>query len=192
MREVLIRLSFEMLAVKHPSRGFSVPSLTLAEIEDLTTVRIHNDTFALRMAIMRGGLEWESRIIATHHVLSRTPRRTADDPQHTNEDWARAHAAFHTSLIAGAGIPLLEELSRKLLVSTELYRRLSAPSDAATLRPISGEHTHILEAVLDRDATRATELLIQHYQRSLAVIVASSIAGPADGEADDNTEVGAS
>ena len=95
MREVLIRLSFEMLAVKHPSRGFSVPSLTLAEIEDLTTVRIHNDTFALRMAIMRGGLEWESRIIATHHVLSRTPRRTADDPQHTNEDWARAHAAFH-------------------------------------------------------------------------------------------------
>lgn len=173
VREVLVRLGAERLAVSEPAKGFSVPALTTTDLEDLTMVRIHTDTLALRLSIERGDLDWETDVMGRHHVLAKTERRSSDDPLHIRDEWSVAHREFHASLVAGSRVPLLIDLSRTLFDSTELYRRWSAPSPAALKRDVPHEHELILEAVLDRDAERATELLTQHYNRSLEVMLAS-------------------
>lgn len=173
IREVLVRLGAERLAVSEPSKGFSVPSLTTSDLQDLTMVRIHIDTLALRLSIERGDLDWETDVMAKHHVLARTERRSSDDPLHIRDEWSTAHRDFHASLAAGSRVPILIDLSRTLFESTELYRRWSAPAPAALKRDVPHEHALILDAVLDRDADRASKLLTEHYNHSLEVMLSA-------------------
>lgn len=173
IREVLVRLGAERLAVSEPTKGFSVPALTPTDLEALTKVRIHTDTLALRIAIERADIEWETDVMGKHHVLARTERRSSDDPLHIRNEWSEAHREYHASLVAGSRVPLLIDLSRTLFDSTELYRRWSAPSPAALQRDVPHEHAEILDAVLQHDADRAAELLTVHYNRSLEVMLAS-------------------
>ncbi len=182
IREVLVRLAAERLAVTTPAKGFSVPALTATDLEDLTMVRTHNDALALRLAIERATLEWESDIMAKHHVLARTERRSDDDPLHIRDEWSAAHREFHAALVAGCRVPLLLDLSRTLFDSTELYRRWSAPSPAALKRDVPHEHALILEAALDRDADKAVELLTEHYDQSLRVMLAAGFVDLPTGE----------
>lgn len=183
VREVLVRLGAEHLVVSMPARGFAVPSLTHKEITDLTLVRTHNDTLALRLAIERGGMEWETEVISHHHILAKTPRRSSDDPLHIRDEWSLAHGGFHAALVSGSGIPLLIDLSRTLFDSTELYRRWSAPSPAALKRDVPHEHELIMEAALDRDVDRACTLLSDHYSQSLQVMLAAGFVSDTDPDA---------
>ncbi len=178
IREVLVRLGAERLAVSEPAKGFSVPGLTVTDIEDLTMVRIHNDTLALRLSIERGGIDWETDLMTRHHILSRTDRRSPEDPLHIRDEWSSAHRDFHATLVAGSGVPLLIDLSRTLFDSTELYRRWAAPSPAALKRDVPHEHDLIMRAALDRDADAATRLLTEHYQHSLEVMLAAGFVTP--------------
>ncbi|GAB3158245.1 GntR family transcriptional regulator [Micromonospora sonneratiae] len=182
IREALVRLTNEKLVVARPNQGFFVPSLSLSELEDLTRVRMHCDTLALELAIERGSLAWETSIVTAHHVLARTPRRSPEDPEHTTEAWSRAHRAFHLTLIEACQVPMLLTIAATAFDSTELYRRWSAPSPAASSRCVDEEHTQILEATLQRDADKATALLREHYERSLQVMLASGLI-EADGSA---------
>lgn len=178
IREVLVRLGAERLAVSEPSKGFSVPALTSTDIEDLTLVRIHNDTLALRLSIERGGIDWETDLMTRHHVLSRTDRRSPDDPLHIRDEWSIAHREFHATLVAGSRVGLLIDLSKTLFDSTELYRRWAAPTPAALQRDVPHEHELIMRAALDRDPDAATRLLTEHYQRSLEVMLAAGFVIP--------------
>lgn len=181
VREVLVRLSAERLAVSNPARGFFVPSLTLDEIRDLTLVRTHNDCLALQLAIERGGIEWETEVITKHHILAKTERRSPEDPLHLRQEWSIMHRDFHAALVSGCKVPLLLDLSRTLFDSTELYRRWAAPTPASLKRNVPHEHALIMEAALDRDAAKATELLTAHYNQSLEVMLASGFVDiPAD------------
>ncbi|NLA65305.1 MAG: GntR family transcriptional regulator [Leucobacter sp.] len=173
VREVLVRLASEYLAVSKPSQGFFVPSLTLEELKDLTLVRVHNDTFALQLAIERGDINWETEVMTKHHVLARTMRRTHADPLHTRNEWSAAHREFHAALIVGSNVPMLLDLSRTLFDAGELYRRWAAPSPAALERDIEHEHDLIMQATLDRDTEAATALLASHYIQSLEVMLAA-------------------
>ncbi len=175
IREALVRLTQEKLVVARPNQGFFVPSLSLKELEDLTRVRTHCDTLALRLAIERGDLAWETSVLTAFHVLSRTPRRTPEDPEHTTEAWSRAHRAFHLALVEACGIPMLMTIAETAFDSTELYRRWSAPSPAASTRCVAQEHESILDATLQRNTEKATALLAEHYERSLQVMLASGL-----------------
>lgn len=171
VREVLVRLGAERLAVSIPSRGFSVPKLDVEEIKDLTLVRTHNDCLALRLAIERGDMSWETEVMTKHHILAKTARRSPDDPLHIRNEWSAAHKDFHWALVMGSNVPLLIDLSRTLFDSTELYRRWAAPLPAALKRDVPHEHSLIMEAALNRDAERATAELASHYQQSLDVML---------------------
>ncbi|WP_461638986.1 GntR family transcriptional regulator [Leucobacter sp. BZR 635] len=173
VREVLVRLAAERITVSQPAKGFSVPALTVDEIKDLTLVRTHNDSLALRLAIERGDIGWETEIVTKHHILARTARRSEDDPLHIRNEWSAAHSDFHAALVAGSGVAMLIDLSRTLFDSTELYRRWSAPTPAALKRDVPHEHELIMDAALDRNADLAVELLSAHYNQSLEVMLAA-------------------
>jgi len=175
VREALTRLAGERFVTVEPNRGFFVPKLSLDELRDLTEVRCRAETHALCLAIQRGDLSWESELIAAHHKLSRTPRRSEADPQHVADAWAEAHREFHNKLIEACRVPVLLELSRQLSDATELHRRWAAPSPAASHRDVEREHQDILSAILARDVDQASALLRDHYERTLQVVLDSGL-----------------
>ncbi len=177
VREALVRLGAERLVVSKPARGFFVPSLTLQEFKDLTLVRTTTDCLALELAIERGGIDWETDVMSKHHILSKTERRSPDDPLHLRNEWSIAHRDFHAALVSGSNVPVLIDLSRTLFDSTELYRRWAAPTQASFKRDVPHEHELIMKAVLARDPKEASTLLARHYQVSLEVILESGFLG---------------
>src|SRR6201982_4115719 len=73
IREALTRLTEQELLVATPQRGFRVRGLSIEDIAELPETRIQIESLALRLAIERGDLEWETGILAAHHRLDRTP-----------------------------------------------------------------------------------------------------------------------
>jgi len=175
IRDSLAKLASEKLVVARPNQGYFVLSLALGELEDLTRVRVHCDSLALELAIDRGDIAWETTVMTKHHILSRTTRRSVDDPNHTTEAWSSAHREFHLALIEACGVPLLLDVAAATFDSTELYRRWAAPSAAAGNRSIDVEHAEIMQAALARETAKAIGLLREHYERSLHIILDSGL-----------------
>src|ERR687896_813207 len=53
VREALTRLAGQKFVALEPNRGFFVPRLRLAELEDVTLFRSHVESLALRLSIER-------------------------------------------------------------------------------------------------------------------------------------------
>jgi len=174
IREALSRLTSEGLVVAKPQRGFRAAPISPQDLSDLTKVRIEIDSLCLRKAIEHGGVDWESRLVAAFHRLSRTPERAAGDPTRSSEEWATAHAEFHTALVEGCGSPWLMRLHNQLYDQSERYRRLSV-SLAPRRRNIGDEHQKILDAVLARDAGKAVKLLAQHLSATTAILMDANL-----------------
>jgi DNA-binding GntR family transcriptional regulator len=104
VREALTRLGERGLVVASPQRGFRVRELSVADIAELTELRVEIETVALRLAIDRGDIPWETGVITAFHILERTP--VAD------EEWAARHREFHHALIAGCNNLRLQEVVR--------------------------------------------------------------------------------
>jgi DNA-binding GntR family transcriptional regulator len=170
IREALSRLTSEGLVIAEPQRGFKAAPISPEDLTDLTKVRIEIDSLCLRKAIENGDVAWESRLVAAFHRLSRTPERAAGDPTRSSEEWAEAHAGFHTALVEGCDSPWLMRLHNQLYDQSERYRRLSV-SVAPKKRNIGDEHQKMLDAVLARDADRVVKLLARHLGATTAILL---------------------
>lgn len=178
VREALSRLTSEGLVVAEPQRGFRVAPISSEDLQDLTMVRIEIEALCLKRAVDVGNLAWESGIVAAYHSLSRTPDRAPSDQQRLNDDWSRAHAAFHRALVAACNSPCLLRLRELLYAQTERYRQLSVPL-AEIERDIDREHREIMEAVLARNADRAIALMTVHLKLTTNIVLAKPFSVPA-------------
>src|SRR4029077_14254146 len=97
IREALPRLTEQGLLVATPQCCFRVRDLSIEDIAELTESRIQIEALALRLAVERGDLQWETGIVAAHHRLERTPV-TRDDGT-VSEDWSGHHRDFHQALL---------------------------------------------------------------------------------------------
>jgi DNA-binding GntR family transcriptional regulator len=170
IREALSRLTSEGLVVAEPRRGFRAAPISASDLEDLTMVRIEVESLCLRRAIEIGDVDWEARLVAAFHRLSRTPERAPTDPGRSSEDWAEAHAAFHLALVDGCASPWLLRLHGQLYDQSERYRRLSV-SVARQARKIGDEHQAIMDAALARDGERAVGLLSAHMRETTSILL---------------------
>ena len=164
IQEALTRLTEQGLLVATPQRGFRVRELSVEDIADLTETRVQVESFALRLAIERGDLQWETGVLAAHHRLERTPVSTDDGT--VNEDWSVQHRDFHQSLLRGCNNRRLESIANSLRDSAELYRRWYWVLTDDHQRDIAAEHRQLKELALARDADRAIELLTEHITRA--------------------------
>src|ERR1035441_529118 len=73
LREALMRLASEDLVILENNKGFRVAPVSPEELLDITTVRCELEAIAVRMAVEKGDLRWESNIVALHHELTRLP-----------------------------------------------------------------------------------------------------------------------
>jgi len=175
VREALSRLAGERLVRALPQQGFAVVALSVDDLVDLTAVRSTIETAALQQAIERGGLDWETRLVAAHHQLARTPKVTADNPTGVSEAWMLAHNAFHEATMSGCGSPRLMEIISGLGESAAIYRFWSHKY-AHTRRDVAAEHLAIFEATLARDAELACRLHNEHIRRTADILVAAVAA----------------
>ncbi|HXU58146.1 MAG TPA: FCD domain-containing protein [Verrucomicrobiae bacterium] len=174
IREALSRLTSEGLVVAEPQRGFRAAPISPEDLSDLTRVRIEIEALCLRRAIALGDVDWEARLVAAFHRLSRTPERAPSDPVRSNDEWAAAHAAFHLALVEGCGSPWLLRLHSQLYDQSERYRRLSV-SLARQTRKIGDEHQAIMDAALGRDAEKAVALVTAHMTETTNILLTAKI-----------------
>ncbi|GHH87425.1 GntR family transcriptional regulator [Streptomyces sulfonofaciens] len=177
VREALTRLSEQRLVRSEPQLGFSVVPLDRAGLLDLTNVRVELETTALRWAVERADLSWETSVVAALYRLGRTPPHVKGDEDRLSDDWCAEHAAFHIALAAGCGSPLLMELRQGPYDAAEIYRRWARPA-ATQPRDVQGEHTAIAEAATTRNAELAVELLERHIRRTTEILLTSELMGP--------------
>ncbi|WP_029004905.1 GntR family transcriptional regulator [Azorhizobium doebereinerae] len=169
VREVLSRLTSERLVDAMPQRGFSVAPVSRHDLIDLTEVRIDIEARCLRRSIALGDFDWEARILATWHRLSRTG---ATPEGRAHPDWPRLHAQFHDDLVSACDSLWWLRLRDQLYVQAERYRRMLLPR-VRFERDIEIEHREIMNLVLARNADAACEALSAHLQLTTRLLLDS-------------------
>ena len=179
VREALSRLVADGLVRAHDQRGFRASPVSVADLRDVIRVRTEIESLALRDSIENGDTDWEARILAAHHMLSKA--RPFDNGQsgRVSDDWMLRHKAFHRELLSASTSPWLLRISAMLFDQTERYRRLLgyiAPHD----RGVDDEHREILEAFLAHDKSRATILIAHHFEATAASLIAKAATDLSD------------
>lgn len=164
-REALVRLVGDGLADRLPNRGFAVPLQSDQRWQDLAEARRTIEPATLRLAVERGDLDWEARVRAAHHRLSRTPP-LEPGTRRISPEWSAAHRDFHRTLLDGCGNDVLLESFDRLWLATELSRHWSAGRNPE--RDFEAEHRQLEEAALARDADTAAAVLERHLSLTAA------------------------
>ena len=172
VREALSRLTSDGLVQNTPQRGFVAAPVSVEDLRDLTNIRIEAEVRCLELAIERGDLSWEGRILSAYHQLSRTGLKSAEDNDTINTTWTELHAEFHDSLISACGSAWRLKFRDMMFLQAERYRRMAAPY-VFDHRDVDAEHKAIMEATLDRDAARACALLSRHFETTLEIVLKS-------------------
>lgn len=169
LREVLPRLVEQGLVTSEPQLGFRVITLSETDLLELTEARVLVETIVLQQAIEHGDVAWESRLVASHHTLTRTPS-TSDDGR-INDEWLKTHAALHRVLLEGSPNRRLRTVAENLRSAAELYRCWSRPQAREAKRDIAGEHKRIVDAALARERERAVAELTEHIVRTTTLLL---------------------
>lgn len=172
LREGLLRLASEGLVTAEGHRGFAASALTLEGILDVIQARQEIEASALKLAIIQGDEEWESGVVASYHVLSRTP--VPNNPADVQEfrQWEMRHRQFHTALLSACRSTWIMRFYNQLMDHSERFRwARHQESPTAEQRKTKStdhnlEHLDLMQAALDRDIPRAQELMRAHLQQT--------------------------
>jgi len=173
LREALSRLSSERLVTSSGQRGFKVAPITSDLIQDIFETRLVIERSALTRSIVEGKVDWETRVVASHHALSRIPLPASPGPD--AENWTTKHRSFHMALISACGSQWQTYLSGLLFDQAERFRIVRVKDILAQQddRDPAKEHQTIMQAALDRDIDAALQALEDHYNGTKKVALAA-------------------
>lgn len=164
LREALSRLAAENLVVAEGQRGFVVAPVSIADLNDLTDVRVLVEREALRLAIQKGDDRWEANILSTFHRMDKLQQRLGRE-YYLSEEWSAVHGEFHSSLVVACNSPNLLEIRKKLFERANRYRRMSSQF-RPQWREKDVEHKMIVDATLARDEEAALRLIERHIRET--------------------------
>jgi GntR family transcriptional regulator, carbon starvation induced regulator len=177
IREALSRLVTDGLVESEDQRGFCVAPVSRDELIDLTQTRVEIECLALRHAIERGNLDWESNLLSGFHRLSKTPPPTSPE---LHAAWAAVHRQFHEALVAGCDSPWTMRLCRLLYDKSERYRNLAEQHTEPRQRDTVTEHRELMDAAMGRDAVLAARLLSAHFWETAEITLKATFGGVRD------------
>jgi DNA-binding GntR family transcriptional regulator len=163
LREALCRLESEGLVVAEDQRGYRVTPVSADNLTEVIRLRCDLEAMAAREAMIHGDLAWEGRILAALHQLNRIKRSDGGDA--AREEWERCHRAFHAELIAPCRMPILQSFCETLHDQSDRYRRIFLKSHTPD-RDVPAEHAAIAEAMIERRADQAVQMLRDHIERT--------------------------
>ena len=169
LREALTRLAAEKLVILEEHKGFRVAPISRSDLRDLLMMRQEIEGLGIRRSIERGDDAWEGAIVAAIHALGK--RGSLTDDGRIDPEWELRHRVFHDSLVAACDSPRLLLFRQQLTDHADRYRRLSHHYPAAGRDHLS-EHVALSEAVVNRQAALADELIRAHLARTVEILLA--------------------
>jgi GntR family transcriptional regulator, carbon starvation induced regulator len=163
LREALHRLAGEGFVQFTGQRGFRVPELSVADLDDLTDLRKLVEEAAARQAIARGDDAWEAGVVAAFHLLERQAGRFGRDDEESMRLYDDVHRQFHVALYASVVAPRLRHLHANLYDQAFRYRSLLY-QEPISQKQVLAEHRGLMKRVLSRDVEGAVELLLAHLE----------------------------
>jgi DNA-binding GntR family transcriptional regulator len=159
LRESLLHLLSEGFVRCEANRGFTVAPVSVADLADITRLRIQFELQALEDAIRYGDDHWEAEIVTSMHLLQKL---ISDSPAPTRTpEWPARHRRFHHALVAACRSPWLLHFRATLFDQAERYRSLGRMYRKSP-RDVGAEHQALADAVLSRNVTRACDLGEKH------------------------------
>lgn len=175
VREALSRLSSEGLVEAEPQRGFRAAPISAEQLQDLTAVRLDIECMCLRQSVTRFNPLDDIRLEEALDVLV-AATAGADERQVLTEEWSRAHAAFHETLVSGCRSAVLLQIRRQLFDRSERYRSFSVALGRDT-SDVERDHRTLIDAVHRRDADCAAELLGDHIRGTTRILLSGTVDG---------------
>jgi DNA-binding GntR family transcriptional regulator len=165
LRESLSRLVSEGLVANEGQRGFAVVPASLDDLRDVTETRRLLECHAAKLSIERADLDWESRVVAAHHKLSKIEAVVDDDPKRYGPLLERYNREFHGALISACGSRWLLTFHAVTYDQSLRYRMLAFQVRDFPREQSRREHRDILEAALARDTKRLLPILGEHITK---------------------------
>ncbi|MCY4072401.1 MAG: GntR family transcriptional regulator [Chloroflexi bacterium] len=158
VREALTRLEQEALVVREPNRGVFVCQLNRNDVDEVYSLRLALEKLAVRLAIET---PCEAELKAMQQTVDQMRMKAAVGI--SSHEAAKLNTAYHEQLCAASG-------HRRLLASwtnlrSQIYLFLLTRSELNSefLKTFHVMHQEILDAIVEKDETKATALLEKHF-----------------------------
>lgn len=159
VREAVLALVADGLAVEQPRRGVAVAEIEAADMLEIHEVREGVEAQAARLCAKRAGATL-LRQLAELLQQQAAVVELGDAP-----GWFGTNADFHRLVAAGAGNRRLFEMVLVLEGQMRLGLR-QVSSDWDQRRRVLIEHQAILDAIIGREPDAAEQLMCQHIRRT--------------------------
>ncbi len=174
LREAITRLAIDALVQAEGQRGFRVTPMTLADLEDLTRLRIHIEIEALRLSIRHGGAAWRERLRAAYDDLSGFEQPVRPEQR---AEWELRNTCFHETLVSAQASPWTTKVLRLLSRHGERYRGF-AIGLADSGRNVHDEHRRIFEFAMAGHEARAALALEAHIRATPDLLLRAAAVSP--------------
>jgi GntR family carbon starvation induced transcriptional regulator len=174
LREALTQLASEGLVLAEANRGFAVAPVSVADLLDITELRIDLECKALAASIQEGDDEWEARILSAFHLLQKLDAELQGDHDGEPKLWAERHRRFHEALVSACPSQWVLRFRQTLFDQARRYRGLSMKHSATPGR--MDQHRRLMEAALARDQATVCALAETHI-RDTAKTILDSLPG---------------
>jgi GntR family carbon starvation induced transcriptional regulator len=164
IREALSLLTSDNLVERIDQRGFRASPTSRENFEEILALRCELEDMALHQSIAKRTQDWEEGLVLSHHRMVRA-QQTGD------AEFEDLHKAFHMSLLANCGAPILQKFCSQLYDLNIRYRFLAGHTLNYTRRDVSAEHEEIMRAAIQGDADEASRVLLAHYRQTGAYLV---------------------
>jgi len=159
VREAVLALVADGLAVEQPRRGVAVAEIEAADMLEIHEVREGVEAQAARLCAERAGPA------VLHQLAGLLEQQVAVVEQGDAPGWFQTNADFHRLIAAGAGNRRLSEVVLVLEGQMRLGLR-QVSSDRGQRRRGLAEHQAILDAITGREPDAAERLMREHIRRT--------------------------
>lgn len=157
VREALRRLESEGLVISRPHRDTIVAPLTMQQLEDTYTVRLVLDPLAIAIATRQATDE-------ELQAIKELSDQATSDTDPVSQMYQNRN--LHREMYRACGNTVLIQTLNVLWDSSDRYR-LSTLQDDRTVHRAHVEHSEIAQAMVERRADDAAELMRRHVADSL-------------------------
>ncbi|ASM77157.1 GntR family transcriptional regulator [Vitreoscilla filiformis] len=169
LREALSLLVSDALVTAEGQRGFRVATASLADLEDVTRLRVMLETEALRQSIRLGTAAWAHDLTRAYEALATVERH---HPRPYPPEWETLNQHFHAALIAADPSNWTRHFLDILYRHAARYRyvALRLAHVPHPPRDVSAEHEALYHAAVQRREARAALVLEDHVRATLDVL----------------------
>ena len=149
LREALSQLVAERLVTVVNQKGYRVAPMSEQELLDIFDARANMEAMLVRLAIERGGDEWEAELLARAHLLNKL--ESCDASERLLDEWDQRHQAFHTAIVAGCGSQYLLQMRERLFDLAARYRFIWLRTTVLSVEMLEDKHVQhqtLLDAIL--------------------------------------------